>query len=143
MKIILAIDDSEFAEAATQFLARQLRPQDSEVLIMYVVEPVVIAAPPQMAAGYYPELEDQVRQAQVFVERATKTLSSAGFKTSTSIAEGDAKSVILDQATEWHAELIVLGSHGRKGLQRFLLGSVSDAVARHAPCSVLIVRVAS
>jgi nucleotide-binding universal stress UspA family protein len=49
--------------------------------------------------------------------------------------------VILDTAAKWHADLIVIGSHGRKGLDRFLLGSVSEAVARHAPCSVQIVRV--
>ncbi|MGA1999681.1 MAG: universal stress protein [Terriglobales bacterium] len=76
----------------------------------------------------------------MFVERTERALTSAGFRVSTSVAEGNAKSVILDKAAEWHADLIALGSHGRKGLERFLLGSVSEAVARHAPCSVLIVR---
>jgi nucleotide-binding universal stress UspA family protein len=47
---------------------------------------------------------------------------------------------IVDRAAEWHADLIVLGSHGRHGLDRFLIGSVSEYVARHAPCSVEIVR---
>jgi nucleotide-binding universal stress UspA family protein len=49
--------------------------------------------------------------------------------------------VILDDAEKWPADLIVLGSHGLKGLNRFLLGSVSDAVSRHAACSVQVVRV--
>jgi nucleotide-binding universal stress UspA family protein len=140
MKILLAIDDSKFSEAATQFLATQFRPQDSQVMVLYVVEPIAISEPPQMSPGYYPELEDQVREARIFVERAGRTLCSAGFEVSTRVAEGDAKSVILDEAVEWHVELIVLGSHGRKGLQRFLLGSVAEAIARHAPCHVLIVR---
>lgn len=48
--------------------------------------------------------------------------------------------VILDCATEWRADLIVVGSHGRKGVTRFVLGSVSEAVARHAHCSVEIAR---
>lgn len=143
MKILLAIDDSKFSEAATQFLATQFRPQDSEVMVLHVVEPIAISEPPQMSPGYYPELQDQAREARILVERAGKSLYSAGFKVSTRVAEGYAKSVILDEAAEWHAELIVLGSHGRKGLQRFLLGSVSEAVARHAPCPVLIVRMPS
>jgi nucleotide-binding universal stress UspA family protein len=143
MKILLAIDNSKFSEAATQSIASQFRPQDTEVRVLNVVEPIAISAPPQMSPGYYPELEDQVRKARVFVEEAERALSSAGFRVSTSVAEGYAKSVILDKAAEWHADLIALGSHGRKGLERFLLGSVSEAVARHAPCSVLIVRMPS
>ena len=62
------------------------------------------------------------------------------FEITTETVEGSPKRVILDEAERWDAELIVVGSHGRRGLQRFLLGSVSQAVALHAPCSVEIVR---
>lgn len=96
-----------------------------------------------MSAGYYPELESQLPQAHEIVERAAKTLSAAGFRVTTSVTTGDARSVILDAAAEWNADLIVLGSRGRTGLGRFLLGSVSEAVARHAHCSVEIVRIPS
>ena len=140
MKVLLAIDNSKFSEAATQHVASQCRSEDTEILVLNVVEPISTSPPPQMSPGYYPELEDQVRQARALVEEADRTLSLAGFRVSTSVAEGNAKSVILDKAAEWRAGLIVLGSHGRMGLERFLLGSVSEAVARHAHCSVLIVR---
>ena len=50
------------------------------------------------------------------------------------------KKIILDEAGQWGADLIFAGSHGRRGLDRFLLGSVSEAVALHAPCSVEVVR---
>jgi nucleotide-binding universal stress UspA family protein len=143
MKILLATDDSKFSEAAAKSLAEQLRPQDTEVRVVCVVEPITISEPPQMSLGYYPELEDQLLQAGEVVDRAAKTLSSAGFRVTTSVRTGDARSVILDDAAEWHADLIVLGSHGRKGLGRFFLGSVSEAVARHAHCSVQIVRIPS
>jgi nucleotide-binding universal stress UspA family protein len=53
---------------------------------------------------------------------------------------GRAQDVILDEAERWGADLIVLGSHGYRAFKRFLLGSVSQAVATHAPCSVEIVR---
>ena len=141
MKILLATDDSKFSEAAAKSLAGQFRPQDTEVRVLHVVEPIVISEPPQMSAGYYPELEDRLPQAREVVDRVAKMLSSVGFRVTTSVATGDARSVILENAAEWHADLIVLGSHGRKGLGRFFLGSVAEAVARHAHCSVQIVRI--
>jgi nucleotide-binding universal stress UspA family protein len=58
----------------------------------------------------------------------------------TEIRRGDARQEILDSAAEWHSDVIVLGSHGRHGLDRFLLGSVSESVVRHATCSVDVVR---
>ncbi len=143
MKILLATDDSKFSEAAAKSLAGQFRSQDTEVRVLHVVEPIVISEPPQMSRGYYPELEDRLPQAREVVERVAKTLSSAGFSVTTSVETGDARSVILEDAAAWHADLIVLGSHGRKGLGRFFLGSVSEAVARHARCSVQIVRIPS
>ena len=53
---------------------------------------------------------------------------------------GDIRDTIIDAAAEWRADLIVVGSHGQRGIQRFLLGSVAEFVARHAKCSVEIVR---
>jgi nucleotide-binding universal stress UspA family protein len=143
MKILLAIDDSKFSEAASKSLAEQFRPQDTEVRVLHVLEPTAISEPPQMSRGYYPELEDQLPQAREVVDRTATMLSAAGFRVTTSVATGDARSTILDDAAEWHADLIVLGSHGHKGVGRFFLGSVSEAVARHARCSVQIVRIPS
>jgi nucleotide-binding universal stress UspA family protein len=143
MKILLAIDNSKYSEAAAKSVTEQFRSQDTEVRVVHVVEPVGISEPPQMSPGYYPEVEGQLPQAREVVDRAAKHLSSAGFRVTTSVATGDAKSIILDDAADWHADLIVLGSHGRKGLGRFFLGSVSEAVARHASCSVQIVRIPS
>ena len=78
----------------------------------------------------------------MLVSQVADTLRSAGFTVKTVIEEGSAKAIIVDFAAQWPADLIVVGSHGRKGFDRFLLGSVSQAVARHALCSVQIVRVA-
>jgi nucleotide-binding universal stress UspA family protein len=140
MNILLATDGSNHSNAAAQHIAKLFRSQDNEVRVLTVVEPITTAAMPQMAPGYYPELEDQKREAKALVERTAKVLSEAGFKVSMSVLTGDAKTVILDEAEKWRADLIVVGSHGRKGIGRFLLGSVSEAVARHTTCSVQIVR---
>ncbi len=73
--------------------------------------------------------------------QAAQTLRPAGFKVTSSVEEGDPREVILNSADTWNADLIMVGSHGRKGFDRLLVGSVSEAVARHARCSVEIVRI--
>ena len=67
-------------------------------------------------------------------------LRKAGFQSTGLVRTGDARHEIIDYAAAWPADLIVIGSHGRRGLDRFLLGSVSEGVVRHAPCSVEVVR---
>lgn len=144
MKILLAIDGSKYSETAGQMLGSQFRVQGTEVLVLQIVEPLVFSTPPQMAPGYAPEiaarLQDQLKQAREWVAQTGETLRKAGFKVDSRVAENEIRSGILDAAQEWHADLIVLGSHGEKGLRKFLLGSVAEFVARHAQCSVLIVR---
>jgi|SRR6516165_1149588 nucleotide-binding universal stress UspA family protein len=144
MKILLATDGSKFSEAATQFVASQFRAEGAEVLVLQVVEPLVFSTPPQMARGYAPEmaerLRDRLKQAKELVARTVETLGKAGFKADSRVAENEIRTGILDTAGDWGADLIVLGSHGEKGLRKFLLGSVAEVVARHARCSVLVVR---
>jgi len=147
MKILLAIDGSKYSEAAAQKLISAFRAQSTEVLVLQVVEPLVFAAPPQMAHGYAPEmaarLQDQLKQARESVLHIAESLRKAGFKADSRVLENEVRTGILDVAAEWHSDLIVLGSHGEKGLRKFLLGSVAEFVARHAHCSVLVVRTVS
>jgi nucleotide-binding universal stress UspA family protein len=145
MKILLAIDDSACSQEATRTLLAQFRAQDAEVRVLSVVEPIAVYISADAFPHFTPQVveieEERKTQATDLVSKVAKTLREAGFKSSEFIDFGDAKTTIIDNATKWPADLIVLGSHGWKGLNRFLLGSVSDAVARHAPCSVEIVRV--
>jgi nucleotide-binding universal stress UspA family protein len=146
MKILLATDGSTFSEAATQFVASQFRAEGAEVRVLQVVEPLVFSTPPQMAPGYAPEmaerLQGRLKQAKEVVARTAESVRRAGFKTDSLVAEKEIRTGILDTAGDWRADLIVLGSHGEKGLRKFLLGSVAEFVARHAHCSVLVVRAA-
>lgn len=147
MKILMAIDGSRFSDAAIRSLASQFRVEGTEVLVLQVVEPFVFSTPPQMAAGYAPEmaarLQEQLKLARDSVACAKEILQKAGFKVETKIVEDEVRTGILDASEKWDADLIVLGSHGQKGLRKFLLGSVVEFVARHARCSVLIAREAS
>jgi len=139
MKILMGIDDSKFSGDVLRAIVEQFRTENTEVRVLHVLEPIA-PAPPQMAAGYAPELEDQKKPARELVERIAKDLRSAGFKVDTTVEVGDIRETIIDSAAEWYADLIVVGSHGQRGIQRFLLGSVAEFVARHAKCSVEIVR---
>jgi nucleotide-binding universal stress UspA family protein len=144
MKILLAIDDSKFSEAAVETVIEQARPHSAEIRILHVVEspPILVA---RNLGGFdsalETALESQKQHAEEVVAKAAKLLRARGLKVTAALETGDPKSKILDVAEEWHADLIVLGSHGRKGLDRFLIGGVSDAVSRHACCSVQIVRI--
>jgi nucleotide-binding universal stress UspA family protein len=144
MKVLLAIDASQFSEAAIQALIAMRRPQDTEVRIMHVVEmsPIHIHTP-ELDRERSVTRRAMWARAEAMVSRAAKMLENAGFHVATDIEDGDPKTVLIDAASEWHADLIMVGSHGRTGLDRLLMGSVSEAVARHAPCSVQIVRAAA
>ena len=113
---------------------------------MNVVEPPSLLMEREMA-GYDPEFEAVWKalreQAKALVTKAAEKVRGAKLNVSTALVEGDPKSQIIDAANDWHADMIVLGSHGRKGLNRFLMGSVSQDVVRHAHCSVEIVRAPS
>ena len=139
MKILMGIDGSNFSEDVLRAIVKQFRTENTEVRVLHVLQPSA-PAPPQMALGYAPELDDQKKPARELVERIADELRGAGFKVDTAVEGGDIRERIIDSAAEWSADLIVVGSHGRSGIPSFLLGSVAEFVARHARCSVEIVR---
>ena len=135
MKVLLAIDDSKFSEAATQALIAQVKPRGTEVRVLHVIESFVLLK------DWKPVIEELRKKGKVLLAQATQALRSAGFQVTTAMEEGNPKSVIVDFAAKLPADLVVMGSHGDKGFDRFLLGSVSESVVRHAPCSVQVVRI--
>lgn len=144
MKVLLAIDGSPFSEAAEQMMASHLSPEETEILVVQVVDPVIHSVPPMMAPNYAPEMTERLKKpiefAKETVKRTVDFLKTKCFKVEGRVVESEVRDGILDCAAEYHADLIVLGSHGRRGLKKFLLGSIAESVARHASCSVMIVR---
>jgi len=144
MRILLAIDDSNCSQAAAEAIAAQFPPEGNAVHILHAVERLLL--PPYFNGGefYSRQLEalekEEYRRGKELVAQAEKSLRARGFETSSSVEIGDPRAVIIDHAAEWKADLIVVGSHGRRGVDRLLLGSVSEYVVRHAGCSVEIVR---
>jgi len=140
MKILVGIDDSKFSRNLVRALVSQFRPENAEIVVLHVLEPVEPVAAPEMAQGYAPELDEQKKPAFELLEQIAGELRSEGFHVRTSVEIGDARETIIETAIAWNADLIMVGSHGKRGIQSFLLGSVSESVARYAKCSVEIVR---
>jgi nucleotide-binding universal stress UspA family protein len=134
MKILLATDGSKFSQAALEMVIKEFSKEQSEIRVLHVVNPI----------GYfgYPEIgaETEIEQGKDLADRTASILRSAGFSVTAEVLVADPRNGIIDSAERWHADLIVLGSHGRSGMERLLLGSVSEAVLHHARSSVQIVR---
>ena len=148
MKLLLATDGSECAAHAARSIAARPWPLETEVEIFTVVE----LALTDLQAAFEPPMfdnetkekirEDAMRHAQEAIREAAEILAGSPLKTSESISvlTGSPKQIILDEARNFDADMIVTGSHGRSGINRFMLGSVSEAVAAHAECSVEVIR---
>src|SRR5918999_5429909 len=129
MKVLLAIDGSAVSDHAIDEVARRPWPAGSTVRILSVIQPY---APPAteivLAAATINDIRAQQAEA---ADRLTKTagarIAASGLTVETAVSEGDARTAIVDAADDWKADLIVVGSHGRTGLKRLVLGSVAQS----------------
>jgi nucleotide-binding universal stress UspA family protein len=147
MKVLLPIDGAPCSIKAIDAVANQFRPATTEVRLVHVVEwpksipmHLALGEGPTAGADVLASRDRAFHEGEALVVRAAQRLQQAGFNTSQFVVPGEARESIIAAATDWHADLIVMGSHGWKGLDRLFLGSVSDAVVRRAPCSVEVVR---
>jgi nucleotide-binding universal stress UspA family protein len=136
--ILHPTDFSKPSECALRFACALARDYEARLLLLHVVEPPV----------YYGELGMTVPLPADFHEslheRLTKLVpSGSGISVETILIEGGAPKEILHVAEEQHVDLIVLGTHGRTGLARVLLGSVAENVIRHSRIPVLTLKTPS
>ena len=150
MKILLATDGSDFSTAAAQSIADRPWPAGSQIRILSITELPIFENPmgASSLSAIYPAtlleelLESARKHAEDAVECARKILLAGNLQVldSKPAPIGDPRILLLDLAKEWKADLIVLGSHGRRGMDRILMGTVSESVAIHAHCSVDVIR---
>lgn len=140
-KILIAVDSSPVAAHAVEVGLELARSLGGEVAFIHAIDPALGRAP---ESGVSPaELmalvkQDGERLLAGFRERASFQPPPLGF-----LPEGKPGTEIVKAAKDWPADVIVIGSHGRGGATRLLVGSVAEAVMRHAPCPVLVVRARS
>lgn len=147
MKIIIATDGTPQSAGLVQAASGLQLPDGSEIIVATVVDmglPITI----DLYSGYLPSASEAESNARV---HADKLLSAAEAKVVEAFAGRDVKitkealfgspdSRIVELAEERQADLIIIGSHGYNRWERLLLGSVSDSIIHHAPCSVMVVR---
>ena len=142
-RILIPVDGSPTSERALQE-AIKLSDGKAQLRLIYVIE----EGYPLDAEGYavidYAALQEAFRQTgERVLAQAAKTVRRAGMTAETAVLDvpGErAASVIDSDAVSWNADLIVIGTHGRKGVSRLLLGSVAEDVVRGASVPVLLIR---
>lgn len=143
-KIIVAIDDSETSRCALQEAAQLAKAHGARLCVLHVADETLLG----MHNRTFSTTLNVDHAREAIREAGRKLLAEAkagldGIDAETSLAEAAQQrvsEVIVDSAQQWGADLIVLGTHGRRGLQRLILGSVAEQLVRIAPVSVLLVR---
>ncbi len=152
MKILIATDGSDYSKSAIDALANIVaKPETTAFKIVSSVEfPTMLPTNGFIVASadYYDEFEkaghEQAKNAVEQAETQIRSLfPSETLDITAEIVNGSPQRVLVEKAADWGADLIVVGSHGYGFWSRALLGSVSNSVVHHAPCSVLVVRTAA
>lgn len=142
-KIAVALDGSEAAREAFNVALQLAQAGRGELGVCSVVDPIVVAgtAPPSPAMDVV--IGDMERQARRLVREAVEQAHAAGVTASGQARSGVPAFQVISYAERFGADLIVMGTHGRKGFKHFLLGSVAEVVLRESKIPVLIVRARS
>jgi nucleotide-binding universal stress UspA family protein len=141
-KILLAIDGSEEAELAALKAIELADGTDSELYVVHVgLVPTFLTSDPG-TRGYdrklYEEIEEESRK--LLRKLSWQVKVAGGTVAGAYLRMGAVDLEIIGLAKELGADLIVMGCRGHRGIRRAIEGSISDAVIRHAPCPVLVVR---
>ncbi len=134
-KILVATDGSKYSRAAIEKAIDFAKSYGGELNILSVID-----VPAEFYAEAPEVADDLIRKAKGYVEDARELAEASGIKTTTFVREDEAYEAITAIAKEQKVDTIILGSHGRTGLKRLLMGSVTEKVIGHAPCPVLVVK---
>jgi nucleotide-binding universal stress UspA family protein len=144
VRLVIGADGSADAAAAVHTVAARAWPPGSEARLITAVDARMSTAIAPLHPMVEPWVADSDADESTWVHKMSQTwteqLRSTGLTVSSIVQEGDPKHVLLDAAEQWEADCIFVGARGLSRVERFLLGSVSTAVATRAPCSVEVIR---
>ncbi|SMC29993.1 Nucleotide-binding universal stress protein, UspA family [Andreprevotia lacus DSM 23236] len=144
-KIMVPIDDSRVAERALSEALALAVPLKASIRLIHVIDATRIRTASGSAAAAEAALNAQCRQGERLLLQLGKVASAAGVSFDSKLLEAEdvaTEEAILAEARDWAARLIVMGTHGRSGFQRLVMGSVAENTARLSPVPVLLVRMA-
>jgi nucleotide-binding universal stress UspA family protein len=136
-RVLIALDGSALAAHALDVGMGLVRALGAEAGLVHAVDPKLAFAP-EAGVPAQTLMEELRRDGHAILAGAASR--AGGAPPWQFLREGDPAHEIIAAAREWDADLIVLGSHGRSGLARVMLGSTAESVVRHAPCPVVVVR---
>ncbi|HEY50516.1 MAG TPA: universal stress protein [Dehalococcoidia bacterium] len=146
-RVLLATDGSEQSQVATQFLLDLTFPRKCEIIVVTALQSHLVSSHEQTKLPFQTDEEllarlqtEEERHARRIITRVEKQFKNLGYKTISEILRGGAAESILKAARKYDPDVVVLGSRGLGVIERLLLGSVAERVARYANCSVLIGR---
>ncbi len=145
MKVLLAFDGSEHSQAALEEVASRAWPANTEIEVLTVIHsrwPIVGDPFFTVASAHIESMHEQQRDAPNLLRGAVARIRARAprLAVTSKAVEGVPHDAIVQEAADWGADLIILGSHGYGPIRRALLGSVAAAVAVEAPCAVEIIR---
>lgn len=144
VRLLVGVDGSDSSLNAVCAIEARNWPNESEVCIVVVQDPIQPIAVTPPFPSMHPHNEEQAAEAQTWarnlVDQTAKGLREVGLETSSLIKIGDPRRILLDASEEWKADCIFMGARGLSKLDRLLLGSVSTAISTRAHCSVEVVR---
>jgi nucleotide-binding universal stress UspA family protein len=142
VRIIIGIDGSKYANAAVQVVASRNWPQGTEMRLVNGMWRLPATAPDHTLKPIADWIARENARVKEALDSAFTKLQLAGLKTSVVVKDEEPKVLLSNEAESWGADCIFVGSRGLSGMERFLMGSVSSAVAARAHCSVEVIRVA-
>lgn len=138
-RILIPVDGSPPSTAALAEALGFARERNARALLVYACEPM----PYTLAEGVLDLSAEMRRQGRLILDAAAAAADKAGVTAEMSLVEASDRripEVIVDEAKRWNADLIAMGTHGRRGFEHLLLGSVAEGVIRRASVPVLLLR---
>jgi len=142
-RILVPIDSSKTAALGLREAIRLAKDQGAALRVVHVVDKMAIIGVAEAGINPRPVLAKLARSGRAVLGEARRNAKKAGVDAETVLFEPVTKRVadeVLREAKKWHADLIVMGTHGRRGLRRMVLGSDAEEVVRLAGVPVLLVR---
>jgi universal stress protein A len=142
-RILVPLDFSPASDRALAYAVALSTEFGAPLYLLHVIEDRLITGPwpSEVYLGELPKLrEDLVKDAERRMRQCLESLAADGITATGEVLIGGPSHVIIEQAAEVNADLLVMGTHGRTGITHLLIGSVAERVIRHAPCPVFVVR---
>ena len=144
-QVLVPLDGSELAEQALPY-AEQVVASTGEIILLSVVDvpdfpiytiyPIPISPP---EPDYSTVVNDMLTNTKEYLDKLANNLRLSGHRVKTIVKSGESATCIIEEAQERNVDMIVMSTHGRSGLSRWLLGSITQKVLNSMPCPVVVI----